>query len=155
MESISNNQIIRVTKIFTLDMAHALYGYDGPCKNIHGHTYELSVTLKGRSINDSSHPKNGMVIDFTDFKNIVKETVIDLFDHSLILNAHSPHANLKELRNNFEKINYVPYQPSCENLILDFSARIKCKLNTNVVLNNIKLKETPTSFAEWHADDNL
>ena len=62
------NQNIRVTKVFTFDMAHALYGYDGPCKNIHGHTYILSVTLKGKVINENNHPKNGMVIDFSDFK---------------------------------------------------------------------------------------
>ncbi len=148
------NQWIRVTKVFTFDMAHALYGYDGPCKNIHGHTYVLSVTLKGKALNDSSHPKNGMVIDFTDFKKIVKENVIDVFDHSLVLNANSPHAQLNEIRNNFEKINYVPYQPSCENLIIDFLARIKINLPINVFLNNIKLEETPTSFAEWYAEDN-
>ena len=47
-------------------MAHALYGYDGPCKNIHGHTYKLSVTLIGKVILDNANPKNGMVIDFGD-----------------------------------------------------------------------------------------
>ena len=151
----NSNKNIRVTKIFTFDMAHALYGYDGPCKNIHGHTYILSVTLKGVAINDLSHPKNGMVIDFTDLKKIVKENVIDIFDHSLVLNAHSPHAELNELRDNFEKVNYVPYQPSCENLIQDFLTRIKTNLPSHISLNNIKLEETPTSFAEWYAEDNL
>ncbi len=69
---------IRVTKVFTFDMAHALFGYDGPCKNIHGHTYRLSVTLIGEQILDENNPKEGMVIDFTDFKRIVKENVIDI-----------------------------------------------------------------------------
>ena len=44
-------------------MAHALYGHDGPCKNIHGHTYHLSVTLLGAVVNEHKHPKDGMVID--------------------------------------------------------------------------------------------
>jgi len=149
------NQTIRVTKQFTFDMAHALYGYDGPCKNIHGHTYVLSVTLKGKALNTPNHPKNGMVIDFTDFKNIVKTRVVEVFDHSLVLNANSPHGKLIELNANFEKINYVPYQPSCENLIIDFMERIKSFLPTNVVINNMKLEETPTSFAEWFLEDNL
>jgi len=135
-------------------MAHALYGYDGPCKNIHGHTYVLSVTLKGKVIEEINHPKNGMVIDFTDLKKRVKEQVIDVFDHSLVLNATTPHAQLKEITNNFEKVNYVPYQPSCENLMVDFLNRISSALPDNVVLNNIKLEETPTSFAEWYAEDN-
>ena len=149
-----NNQNIRVTKKFTFDMAHALYGYDGPCKNIHGHTYTLSVTLIGKIINDNLNPKNGMVIDFTDFKKVVKDNVIDVFDHSLVLNLNSPHAQLNDLNNNFEKINYVPYQPSCENLVVDFLERIKFKLPDNVIVKNLKLEETPTSFAEWFLEDN-
>ena len=149
------NQFIRVTKKFTFDMAHALYGYDGPCKNIHGHTYILSVTLKGKAINDPHHPKNGMVIDFTDLKKIVKEQVIDVFDHSLVLNAHSPHGAIKAFKENFEKINNVPYQPSCENLVIDFLERIKIHLPQSVIITHIKLEETPTSFAEWYLEDNL
>jgi 6-pyruvoyltetrahydropterin/6-carboxytetrahydropterin synthase len=152
--SFLNKQNIRVTKKFTFDMAHALYGYDGPCKNIHGHTYTLSVTLIGKVINDNLNPKNGMVIDFTDFKKVVKDNVIDVFDHSLVLNLNSPHAQLNDLNNNFEKINYVPYQPSCENLIIDFLERIKFKLPDNVIVKNLKLEETPTSFAEWFLEDN-
>ncbi len=135
-------------------MAHALYGYDGPCKNIHGHTYKLSVTLKGKTISKSGHPKDGMVMDFSDFKKIVTSNVIEIFDHSLVLNQHSPHATLPELRNNFEKINYVPYQPSCENLIIDFLNRIRIHLPSHIILNSIKLEETPTSFAEWFMEDN-
>lgn len=149
-----NNQNIRVTKKFIFDMAHALYGYDGPCKNIHGHTYVLSVTLKGKVIENNSHPKNGMVIDFTDFKKIVSENIISLFDHSLVLNSNSPHANLKDLNDNFEKINYVSYQPSCENLLIDFLYRIKDHLPANIQVVKIKLEETPTSYAEWFLEDN-
>ena len=73
MNKLRENQNIRVTKKFTFDMAHALYGYNGPCKNIHSHTYLLSVTLIGKIIEQHNHPKNGMVIDFTDFKQMVKE----------------------------------------------------------------------------------
>lgn len=148
------NQFIRVTKKFTFDMAHALYGYDGPCKNIHGHTYVLSVTLKGKALLSDNHPKNGMVIDFTDFKKIVKEQVINVFDHSLVLNANSPHANLKDITDTFEKVNYVAYQPSCENLLTDMLKRIITHLPQHISINNIKLEETPTSYAEWYAEDN-
>ena len=83
---------IRVTKVFTFDMAHALFGYDGPCKNIHGHTYRLSVSLIGEQIADETNPNHGMVIDFTDFKKIVKEQVVDVFDHTLVMKADTPHA---------------------------------------------------------------
>lgn len=149
-----SNHTIRVTKQFTFDMAHALYGYDGACKNIHGHTYKLSVCLQGKVLQESGHPKDGMVIDFTDFKRIVKECIVDVFDHALVLNGKSPHADLKEISNNFEKVIFVDYQPSCENLLLDFLHKIKPALPNIVHINSIKLEETPTSYAEWFAEDN-
>jgi 6-pyruvoyltetrahydropterin/6-carboxytetrahydropterin synthase len=135
-------------------MAHALYGYDGPFKNIHGHTYVLSVTLKGKVLHKLGHPKDGMVIDFTDFKKIVNETVCEIFDHSLVLNANSPHMEIEGLKENFEKLNYVLYQPSCENLLIDFMSRISSALPESVSISNLKLEETPTSYAEWFAGDN-
>lgn len=148
------SQIVRVTKIFTFDMAHALYGYDGPCKNIHGHTYKLSVTLKGRVLENSESPKNGMLIDFTEFKKIINESVIQVYDHSLVLNLNSPHSKIKALNENFEKIHYVAFQPTCENLILDICSKIKTELPDNIQLNKVKLEETPTSYAEWLLEDN-
>lgn len=145
---------IRVTKVFTFDMAHALFGYDGPCKNIHGHTYKLSVTLIGSPITDTSNPKEGMVIDFTDFKKIVKEEVIDIFDHTLVLKANTPHAKIQGLTDNFERVMFTEYQPSCENLLVDMLTRIQSKLSSAISLKNIRLEETPTSYAEWFEEDN-
>ncbi len=66
--------IIRVTKEFPFEMAHALWNYDGPCRNVHGHSYRLFVTLSGKPpIDVEGNPKNGMVIDFSDLKSIVKK----------------------------------------------------------------------------------
>ncbi len=146
---------IRVTKVFTFDMAHALFGYDGPCKNIHGHTYRLSVTLIGEQILEENNPKEGMVIDFTDFKRIVKENVIDVFDHTLVLKNDTPHSKIKGLSDNFERIIYSPYQPSCENLLLDMLDRIQNHLPGHVEIKTVRLEETPTSYAEWFKEDNL
>lgn len=145
---------IRVTKVFTFDMAHALHGYDGLCKNIHGHTYRLSVTLIGTTIQEEGHAKQGMVIDFSDFKKIVKEKVVNVFDHTLVLNANSPHAKIQGLADNFERLILTDYQPSCENLLIDILGRIKTDLPSNVELCNVRLEETPTSYAEWFKEDN-
>ena len=60
--------IVRISKEFNFDMAHALLGYDGLCKNIHGHSYTLVVTVTGAPVNDVNSPKNGMLIDFKDLK---------------------------------------------------------------------------------------
>ena len=48
---------IRITKQFNFETAHALYGYDGLCKNVHGHSYKLDVTVIGNPINDTNHKK--------------------------------------------------------------------------------------------------
>lgn len=136
-------------------MAHALYGYDGLCKNIHGHTYKLYITLLGSILNDNGNPKDGMVIDFSDLKTIVYNKVLSVYDHALVLNAHSPHAELKDLTNNFEKIIFLEKQPTCENLVVDIVSRLKKSLPPQVSLHHVKLMETPTSYAEWFSSDNL
>ena len=145
---------IRLTKVFPFEMAHALYGYDGPCKNIHGHSYILSVTLLGKPMNNPGHPKHGMVMDFSDLSKMVKEKIVDKMDHALVLNGNSPHKELKNMEENFERVVYVAYQPTCENLLIDFMNRIKSLLPENVKLHSMRLRETASSFAEWFADDN-
>ena len=134
-------------------MAHALYGYDGPCKNIHGHSYALEVTIAGEPLNDPEHPKHGMVMDFSDLKAIVKEQIVDRLDHALLLNGNSPHRDIPQLDTNFEKVVFVDYQPTCENMLSDFVGRIQGLLPNRVKLVTLKLKETPNSYAEWQAVD--
>ena len=133
-------------------MAHALFGYDGLCKNIHGHSYRLWVTIIGNVLEEENHVKNGMVLDFSLLKKIVKPEIVDKYDHSLVLNANSPHANIDFSA--FEKVFLLPYQPTSENLVYDFVKVIKEKLPKNVSLHKVTLSETANSYAEWCADDN-
>ena len=79
-----------LTKIFHFEAAHALNGYDGKCRNIHGHSYELRVTVKGMPLNEPGNPKNGMVIDFHDLKQIVNQEVVDKLDHAFIIGNNMP-----------------------------------------------------------------
>lgn len=144
--------MIRVTKEFKFEMAHALHGYDGLCKNIHGHSYKLWVTVKGEVRNEKGHVKDGMVIDFDGLKEIVKPAIIDKYDHSLVLNANSPHASID--LSAFEKVFYLPYQPTSENLVMDFATIIQSKMPKRVTLCKVVLSETATSFAEWNLEDN-
>lgn len=145
---------IRITKEFNFEMAHALYGYDGPCKNIHGHSYQLCVTVIGKTILDSASPKQGMIMDFGDLKSIVHPIVQEL-DHATILNGTTAHKSLSANNTLFEKLVLVPYQPTCENMLLDIAARIKVQLPNHMQLHHLKLRETPSSYAEWYAEDNL
>ncbi|OYU83723.1 MAG: 6-carboxytetrahydropterin synthase QueD [Flavobacterium sp. BFFFF2] len=146
---------VRITKQFSFETGHALYGYDGKCKNVHGHSYKLSVTVIGTPINDPEHVKHGMVIDFTDLKKMVKEDIVDVFDHATVFNAHTPHVELaKELMDRGHQVLLVPYQPTSENMVLDFAEKLKNRLPQGVELFALRLQETETSFAEWYADDN-
>ena len=145
------SQIIRITKQFKMEMAHALHGYDGLCKNIHGHSYKLWVTLRGAVKDEAGHKKDGMVLDFSLLKQMVKPLIVDKFDHSLVLNANSPHANID--LSAFEKVFYLPYQPTSENLVNDFANIIKKQLPQNSELYKLVLSETANSFAEWCVDD--
>ena len=133
-------------------MAHALHGYDGLCKNIHGHSYKLWVTVKGQVRNENGHVKDGMVIDFAELKEIVKPEIIDKYDHSLVLNANSPHASID--LSAFEKVFYLPYQPTSENLVMDFATIIQSKMPKRITLCKVVLSETASSFAEWNLEDN-
>jgi 6-pyruvoyltetrahydropterin/6-carboxytetrahydropterin synthase len=147
---------IRITKQFSFETGHALYGYDGKCRNVHGHSYKLSVTVIGTPIQDSSHVKYGMVIDFSDLKKIVKEDIVDFFDHATVFNKNTPHIELAdELKNRGHHVILVDYQPTSENMVLDFSEKIKKRLPTSIELHSLKLQETETSFAEWYASDNI
>lgn len=146
---------IRITKQFSFETGHALYGYDGKCKNVHGHSYKLSVTVIGTPILDHNNVKFGMVIDFTDLKKIVKEEIVDNFDHATVFNKNTPHVELaKELSNRGHHVILVDYQPTSENMVVDFAKKIQDRLPNDIQLHSLRLQETESSFAEWFASDN-
>lgn len=146
---------IRITKLFHFETGHALYGYDGKCKNVHGHSYKLAVTVSGKPISDTNNVKFGMVIDFGDLKKIVNEEIVDVFDHATVFNKNTPHVELaKELMDRGHHVLLVDYQPTSEMMVIDFAEKIKNRLPSTIHLFSIKLQETETSFAEWFASEN-
>ncbi len=146
---------IRITKIFSFETGHALYGYDGKCRNVHGHSYKLHVTVIGKPIEESGHAKLGMVIDFSDLKKIVEEEIVDVFDHATVFNKNTPHRELaKELSSRGHNVLLVDYQPTSEMMILDFAGKLKKRLPENIRIHSLRLQETESSYAEWHAADN-
>lgn len=146
--------IIRLTKEFSFEAAHALGGYDGPCREIHGHSYRLFVTIKGTPSRDEQNPKQGMVMDFGVLKKIVHEEIISRFDHALVLRSTADKELLKLLTAQFDNLIEVDYQPTCENMLDDFSRRIIGRLPEGVTLHSLRLHETASSYAEWFAEDN-
>ena len=146
---------IRITKRFSFETGHALYGYDGKCRNVHGHSYKLYVTVIGHPISDTTHVKLGMVIDFSDLKVIVKNKIVDVFDHATVFNKNTPHVDLaKELSDRGHNVLLVDYQPTSEMMIIDFANVIKQELPSHIKLHSLKLQETDSSYAEWFASEN-
>jgi 6-pyruvoyltetrahydropterin/6-carboxytetrahydropterin synthase len=146
---------VRLTKIFTFEMAHALPGYLGDCKNLHGHSYRLEITVRGLPLHRPGHPNDGMVMDFKTLKKIVKNAVLDDFDHALLLPESIPADVLGVLKRQFEKVRVVPFQPTCELMLLHIVENIREALPPGVELWAVRLHETGTSFAEWCAADEV
>lgn len=124
---------VSVTKIFTFDSAHRLDDYVGKCANLHGHTYKLEVTVKGRT------DYRGIVVDFGDIKKIVNEQIIEKYDHRF----------LNDL---------MPFNTTAENMVVHFFELIDAYLKqldnqTPARLMKCRLWETPSAYAEITRED--
>ncbi len=111
-----------VTKEILFDAAHQLPNYNGKCERLHGHTWRMHVTLLAEV-----NPDDGIAYDFVMLKRVLKERVVDKFDHAY-LNDHVEH-------------------PSAENLCLYVAHALE-----DLPLYEVKCWETPTSFATWRPD---
>lgn len=133
----------RISKEFTFDMAHALSTYDGKCRNVHGHTYRLVVTVAGTPVGQSGDAQCGMVMDFHRLKELVQREILDAFDHALVLSEGNP-----IVVEGTAKIMRFPFEPTTENLLSHFASILSPALPQGVVLSSLRLHETPTSWVE-------
>ena len=136
---------LSITKIFTFEAAHALLGYDGLCANIHGHSYRLEVTVCSPALDSV---KNGMLFDFSELKKCVNQSIVDVFDHALILNQDGNAEIGEMLKTRYQKVFCVPFQPTSENLLLDFARRLQAVLPEKIRLKRMRLYETATSYTD-------
>ncbi|NLA16150.1 MAG: 6-carboxytetrahydropterin synthase [Bacteroidales bacterium] len=136
-----------ITREFRFEGAHALTGYDGKCRHIHGHSYKLLVTITGEPSDIPGHPKSGMIMDFNDLKKIVYQYVIEPLDHALMLRKEAPLSS--QLKEQYENIKIFDFQPTCEQLTLYIADILDPVITPPNRLHRVRLYETPTSFAEW------
>ncbi len=144
---------IRITRRFIFDMAHALWEYDGPCRNIHGHSYKLYVTLLGTPMSENGHPKDGMVYDFSELKKIIERSILNVFDHALVLSDQESQELIQGISGRYERVVILTFQPSCENLLIHFKNLIEVELPQELKLVKLRLDETINSYAEWRIED--
>jgi len=141
--------MISITKIFRFEAAHAIHQYLGNCSNIHGHSYELHVTVQGKQTSDGFIDGLGIIIDFKDLKALVQESAIKKLDHKLVLSK----AYLAEEKKDFSTDELVVFEvePTAENLLIFLRNQIRTILPESVQLTSLKLWETRDSYAEWSA----
>ena len=120
-----NLKMITITKIFKFEASHLLPIHQGKCKNLHGHSYKLEVTVGAKQLNEQD-----MVMDFGDLKEIVNKEIINKLDH--------------------QHLNQFYINPTAENMVIDFFNKINDGLFgfNFVFLDSIRLWETDTCFAE-------
>ena len=126
-----------VTKLFEFEACHHLPHYDGACHNLHGHSYKLEVTVSGQVSKNEKDPKCGMIIDFKDLKANVGHLIIDDLDHY----------NLNDkLWFNTTAENMAVY---FYELLSKYFITLSEKEGRYIALTEVKLWETPTSFASY------
>jgi len=148
--------VLRLTKDYGFEMSHALFGHPGPCNNIHGHSYVLSVTIKGKPLLEVDHPANGMLLDFYELDKIVNTLIVDKFEHFLVLDKRVIKPKLLEslLEMGVSQIVHFNGQPTCENLVQNMAETLKNAFPDGIMLHSLTLKEAPGALAEWHTEDN-
>ena len=138
---------LHITREFRFEGAHALTHYDGKCRQIHGHSYRLMITVTGEPSLVPGDPKSGMIMDFNDLKQIVTRHVLEPLDHSLMLRKDAPLA--RELAESYDNVIIFDFQPTCEQLVRYIAGILEPVITPPNRLCRVRLYETPTSYAEW------
>ena len=128
-------------------MAHAIFGYAGKCKNIHGHSYVLHVTVAGNINDDDFIPAPGFIFDFKQLKQIVNETIIKKLDHQLVLSNEYLKSNTA--LTSAENIFVWEMEPSAENILIHVKQNLQKAFPKEIKLTKLMLFETADSYAEW------
>ena len=147
--------VIRLTKEFSFEAAHALDGYDRPVpRDSRGTPTGFFVTVKGSPLQDPENPQIRYGDGFRRLETHRKRG--DRFALRPCPGPEAPGARVgvfRVLSARFGNVVTVDYQPTCENMLGDFAARIAARLPEGVTLHSLRLHETATSFAEWFAED--
>lgn len=135
-----------ITKIFRFETAHAIHQYKGSCKYIHGHSYELHVTVIAKEPVEGYLKGLGILFDFKELKSIVQSRVTDALDHKLLLSKAFLAANKNNLL--LEEVVVFEEEPTAENILIFARDQIQSSLPGHIDLHSLKLWETRDSYAE-------
>jgi 6-pyruvoyltetrahydropterin/6-carboxytetrahydropterin synthase len=145
--------MLTLTKIFHFEMAHAIHGYAGACRHVHGHSYELHVSVCAVDNYNEYIPAPGFITDFKDIKKLVTAAVIETLDHKLLLSK----AFLAEYPFYASQENGVTWEaePTAENILLFMQKTLHHIMPPGSNLVYLKLYETKDSYVEWINDNTF
>ena len=92
----------------------------------------ITVCLLGEPKKEAGHPKDGMVLDFGELKGTVRKSIVDVFDHALLVNSLFPKETIEAFQKATERLIVVDFQPTTENLVLHFVEILQQELPSNV-----------------------
>jgi 6-pyruvoyltetrahydropterin/6-carboxytetrahydropterin synthase len=141
--------MISITKIFRFETAHAIHRYQGSCQNIHGHSYELHVTVKAMEPSEGYVDGLGIILDFKELKSIVQSQVVNAMDHKLLLSK--AYLAVNETKFTSDELVVFDVEPTAENILIFARDQIRVSLPEHIQLHALKLWETRDSYAEWSA----
>lgn len=139
-----------ITKFIEIDMGHRVPNHKSKCFNLHGHRYRIEAIVHDKVITTPGTSDEGMVIDFSDLKEILMEEIDAKYDHGFAMwdldNFKGLFEKLKEEFN--QKIIFLPFVPTAENLAKHWFKLIEPRLKERKIkLLGVKVWETPTSTA--------
>jgi 6-pyruvoyltetrahydropterin/6-carboxytetrahydropterin synthase len=141
-----------ITRRLEFDAGHRIPDHKSQCRHLHGHRYAIEITLSGDVIDKAGDAANGMVMDFSQVKDLAKQHVVDLWDHSFLVFAGDQ--AVVEFLNSMpgHKTVILDRVPTAENLaqvafeLLD--AAYRDTYGNHLRLAQVRLYETPNCWAD-------
>jgi len=136
---------VTITRVFEIDYGHRLLKHPGKCVNYHGHRGRFEVTVRAPVGAD------GMVVDFGVIKHALGNWLDAYWDHAMILQAGDE--LYERMRDMGMKVYLLEAPPTVENLVQHFALDIARGLlrhaDEALVLEHVRLYETPNCWADW------
>jgi 6-pyruvoyltetrahydropterin/6-carboxytetrahydropterin synthase len=144
--------LFHITRRLEFDAGHRIPNHQGQCRHLHGHRYQLEITLQGEMNTEGGSSEEGMLMDFGLIKQIMQNVIIDPWDHSFFV-ADSDHELIRFLQSIPDhKTTIIRGVPTAENLAKNafdlLAPVIQEQYGKNLRLQQLRLFETPNCWAD-------
>jgi 6-pyruvoyltetrahydropterin/6-carboxytetrahydropterin synthase len=144
-----------ITKFIEIDLGHRVTNHKSKCRNLHGHRYKIVVGVDDKVVTTRGVSDEGMVIDFSDLKDIMMKEIDSKFDHGFTIYEEDPLAPFfRKQQADGMRIIIVPFIPTAENLAKHWFEILKEKLlSKKISIEYVEVYETPTSTAKYSREN--